>query len=226
MLFMKALNWLPKNKGIFVTGTDTGIGKTVVSGVLVKHLKSKGYSVGVMKPVASGARRVKGKLVSDDAVYLKKISKSDDSLDLINPILLKEPLAPLVAARIEKRKIDLEKIYSSYKVLSRKYDYVVVEGVGGLLVPITRKINVADIAKRMKLPIVIVSRPGIGTINHTLMTIDCARRYGLRIEGVIFNYIKKLKKDKAIETNPSILKEIGKVKILGTVSFSKKYKNR
>ena len=223
---MKALNWLPKNKGIFVTGTDTGIGKTVVSGVLVKHLKSKGYSVGVMKPVASGARRVKGKLVSDDAVYLKKISKSDDSLDLINPILLKEPLAPLVAARIEKRKIDLEKIYSSYKVLSRKYDYVVVEGVGGLLVPITRKINVADIAKRMKLPIVIVSRPGIGTINHTLMTIDCARRYGLRIEGVIFNYIKKLKKDKAIETNPSILKEIGKVKILGTVSFSKKYKNR
>ena len=109
---MKVLKWLPKSRGIFVTGTDTEVGKTTVSAIIVKQLREEGISVGVMKPVSTGSRK--------DAAYLKKTAGVEDSLEIINPVFLKKPLAPFVAARIDKKKVDLERIWQAYKILKRK----------------------------------------------------------------------------------------------------------
>lgn len=205
---------LLKNKGVFITGTDTEIGKTFVAGLVVKELKRKGINPGVMKPFASGSR--------EDALYLKKIAKVNDSLETINPVFFRKPLAPYVAAQLSKKRIYLNKVWNAYKILKNKYDFLVIEGAGGLFVPITNKIHIIDVAKKFNLPLIIVSRPGLGTINHTLLTVKCARDYGLEIEGVIINYSKPQKKELAEKTNPDIIMKFGKVRILGIVPYNKK----
>lgn len=211
---MKALRWLPKkNKGVFVAGTDTGIGKTIISSLIVKQLRENKVNVGVMKPVAAGSR--------NDSVFLKRIAGVNDSLELINPIFLKKPLAPWVAAKIDRRKINLGKIWKAYKILKKKYDYIVVEGTGGLLVPVTENVYIIDIAKQFGLPLVIVSRPGLGTINHTLLTINYARDYGLKVAGFIINYTKPHKRGLAERTNPGVISQLGRIKLLGVVPYIK-----
>lgn len=231
---MKVLKKLPSNKidlswlkirqgkttGVFITATDTEVGKTIVTGLIARQLKDQGMSVGVMKPVAAGARCRKGKLFSEDAVLLKKISGVKDSLELINPICLRRPLAPLVASSLEGKKIGLDKIWQAYRVLSEKYEIVLVEGIGGLLVPITEKFYAVDIAKKLDLSIIIVARPCLGTINHTLLTIDYLKKYGLKIEGVVFNYSVPSRKGTAERTNPDVITKQGKVKLLGIVPYN------
>lgn len=212
---MKVLNWSPGKRGVFVTATDTGVGKTVVAGMLVRQLRAQGYSVGVMKPVASGGR--------SDARYLKRVAGVDDPLPLINPICLSKPLAPLVAAQREKRKINLVRIWSAYRELRSKYDFIVVEGIGGLLVPVTSRMRIVDIARRFALPVIIVARPGLGTINHTLLTIDYLRKIGLPIAGVVLNYARPYRRGLAERTNPAVIEKLGRVKILGIVPYQ--YKN-
>ena len=210
---MRALNWSPSNRGVFVAGTDTEVGKTIVAGILARQLQRKGYSVGVMKPVASGSR--------GDARYLKRITGVKDSLNLINPVYLAKPLAPFVAAKLARKKVELAKIWRAYRDLRKRHEFIVVEGVGGLLVPLTRKVQLVDIAKRLALPVVIVARPGLGTINHTLLTIDCLRKHGLQVEGVVFNYARPCRRGPAERTNPAVIEKFGRVKILGIVPFLK-----
>ena len=118
--------------GIFITGTDTEIGKTVVAGGLAAALKAAGVNVGVMKPIASGGIERKGHLVSEDAIFLKGAAQVDDALDLINPICLRPPLAPSVAAAIEGVSIDLRQIDEAFAELCQRHEFIVVEGVGGL----------------------------------------------------------------------------------------------
>ena len=215
---MKVLKWLPKSRGIFVTGTDTEVGKTTVSAIIVKQLREEGISVGVMKPVSTGSRK--------DAAYLKKTAGVEDSLEIINPVFLKKPLAPLAAARIDKKKINLERIWQAYKILKEKYDFLVIEGAGGLLVPVTKKSYIIDIAKRFGLPLVIVSRPGLGTINHTLLTACYARNYGLNVAGFIINYTKPCRKGMAERTNPKLISQLGKIKLLGIVPYIRRLKTK
>lgn len=213
---MKVLNGLPKSKGIFVTGTDTEVGKTIVSAIIVKQLREEGINVGVMKPVSTGSRK--------DAIYLKKTAGVGDSLEIINPLFLKKPLAPFVAARIDKKKVDLERIWQAYKILKKKYDFLVIEGAGGLFVPVTKKVYIINIAKRFGFPLVIVSRPGLGTINHTLLSAYCARNYGLNVAGFVINYRKPYKKGIAEETNPDVISKLGKIRLLGVVPYIKDLK--
>ena len=200
-------------KGVFVTGSDTGVGKTVIAGAIAAAMKAHGLDVGVMKPVASGAKEIKGKLVSEDAVYLKKIIDSTDDDDLVNPIRLKQPIAPTIAASKAGVPIDIDKIWKAYEELTNKHDFVVVEGIGGLMVPIDETMLVADMVRKMDLALVIVSRDYLGTINHTLLTVEYARSKNLRIKGIVINMLKN---------GDDFVREIEKyssVPILGTIPF-------
>lgn len=200
-------------KGIFVTGSDTGVGKTVIAGAIAAAVKAHGLNVGVMKPVASGAKEIEGKLVSEDVVYLKKIIDSTDDDDLVNPVCLKPPIAPTMAASKSGVSIDIDKIWKAYEELTHKHDFVVVEGIGGLMVPIGDTLFVADLARKMDLPLVIVSRDYLGTINHTLLTVEYARSRNLRIKGIVINMLKD---------DENFVREIEKYSsapILGTIPF-------
>ena len=180
-------------QGVFITGTDTGVGKTVVACGLAAWCRAQGLDVGVMKPVATGGRWVRQaggakRLVSDDAVRLARAAGTDDDWALINPVCFEEPLAPWTAARRLHTSIRLQRVYEAYRILAARHDVLIVEGVGGLLVPLTARTTVADVAKRMGLPLLVVARPGLGTLNHTLLTLQCLRQLKLPCAGVVVNH--------------------------------------
>jgi dethiobiotin synthetase len=173
-------------RGIFVTGTDTGVGKTIVAATLARLLRMNGVRVGVMKPVTSGCREEGGKPVSDDALLLAQaagLAVSDD----VAPYCLREPLAPAEAAKIDGVRIDFGLLKAAFTRLAASYDYIIVEGAGGLMVPLSGGLLVADLARELELPLLVVSRPGLGTINHTVLTCFAAQQMGLRVAGVIIN---------------------------------------
>lgn len=202
-------------RSIFVTGTDTGVGKTYVAAGIAAALRRSGVDVGVMKPVATGT--VGG--ISEDAVLLKRAAGVDDPLDLVNPVRLKPPLAPSVAARILRTRIELRGVWSAYRTLASRHECMVVEGIGGILVPILDRYPVANIARRLRLPLVIVTRPSLGTINHTALTVHAARSLGLKILGLVINYSTKAARGLAERTNPRALETECRVPILGEVPF-------
>ncbi len=208
--------------GIFITGTDTEIGKTVVAGGLAAALKAAGVDVGVMKPIASGGVEHKGRIVSEDAIFLKRAAQVDDVLDLINPICLRHPLAPSVAAEIEGVSIDLRQIDKAFAQLCQRHEFIIVEGIGGIAVPICEGVLVADIAQRFQLPLLIVARPNLGTINHTALTVEFARSYSLEICGIALNASQEMFKGLAEETNPKEIGRLTHLPILGTVPFNER----
>ena len=208
--------------GIFITGTDTEIGKTIIAGGLAAALKAAGVDVGVMKPIASGGIERKGQIVSEDAIFLKGAAQVDDALDLINPICLRHPLAPSVAAEIEGISIDLRKIDEAFAQLCQRHEFIVVEGVGGIAVPICEEMLVADMAQRFQLPLLIVARPNLGTINHTVLTVEFARSYNLEICGIVLNASQEEPKGLAEETNPKELARLTHLPILGIVPFDER----
>ena len=205
--------------GIFITGTDTEIGKTVVAGGLAAAFKAAGINVGVMKPVASGGVERKGRIVSEDAIFLKHAAQVDDALDLINPICLRYPLAPSVAAEIEGVSVDLRQVDEAFAQLCQRHEFIVVEGVGGIAVPICEEMLVADMAQRFQLPLLIVARPNLGTINHTVLTVEFARSHSLELRGIVLNASQAESKGLAEETNPKELERLTRLPILGPVPF-------
>jgi dethiobiotin synthetase len=209
------------SNGIFITGTDTGVGKTFVAAGMIQAMKKMGINVCPMKPVETGSPMRRGKLIPDDTVKLMKASGVNEPIDFINPYRLKHPLAPSVAAEIEGVKISGKKIISTYHSLSKKYDITVVEGAGGIMVPVYKKYLFLDLARDMKLPVVIVSRPGLGTINHTLLTIEAAKNRGVDVLGVIINYSIKTRKGLSEKTNPEVIRNLARVPVLGIIPFTK-----
>jgi dethiobiotin synthetase len=173
-------------KAIFITGTDTGVGKTIASAVIAMLLRRKGHSVGVMKPVTSGCIEREGKLVSEDAELLAFAAGTEVTSDSA-PYLLKAPLAPSLAASMEGVRIDFQVIRDAYQRLSEQYEYLIVEGAGGLMVPVTGGMLISDLANFLGLPIAVIARPGLGTVNHTLLTTFSAKNLGLTVKGVIVN---------------------------------------
>jgi dethiobiotin synthetase len=175
--------------GIFITGTDTGVGKSVVTAVLARFMRTKGLKVGVMKPVTSGCAFADGKLVSEDAELLKWAAGTASTDADISPYLLKEPLAPSVAAAIDGVTVRFDTIRQSFLRLTAVNDIVLMEGAGGLMVPLTENRLVSDLIRFLDLPAIIVARPNLGTVNHTLMTCFCAKQMGIEVKGVIIgNY--------------------------------------
>lgn len=207
----------PQVKAIFITGTDTGVGKTVVAAGIAAALRRRGLNVGVMKPVATGARRRGNRLVSDDAEFLLQASGAKDPMELVNPICLEAPLAPSVAAKLAHKPVSLNKVWKAYKVLTYVHEAIIVEGVGGLMVPILERYYVADMIRRMRIPVLIVSRPTLGTLNHTLLTVRVAEQYGLDVRGIIINYHEKFKRGVVERLNPSLLEDICNLPVLGEI---------
>lgn len=204
-------------KGIFITGTDTGVGKTYVAEGLIQELRDAGVDVGIMKPAETGCRTRDGRLVPADALRLKKFSGVRDSLELVNPYRFAHALAPSVAAKLAGKTVNPARIINSFQVLSRRHDFMIVEGAGGIMVPLSGKYLYLDLVEALRLPVVIVARPGLGTINHTLLTISAIKKRQLKIAGVVINYAKDRKRGLAEKTSPSVLEEISGVKILGIV---------
>jgi len=201
------------SRGIFVTGTDTGIGKTIVSATLARLLALSGLSVGVMKPVTSGCEERDGRLVSLDAELVcwgAGIPLTTESA----PYLMKAPLAPSVAASLEGIEIDVAAIKATYQRLAEQYDIVIVEGAGGLLVPVTGSFLMSDLAKELGLPILVVARPNLGTVNHTLLTTSCAAHLGLEVKGVVINRFPD-EPDQAEETAAPLIESLCAAPLLG-----------
>jgi len=174
------------SRGIFITGTDTGVGKTVVAAVLARLLRMRGLNVGVMKPVTSGCREEGGRLVSDDALLLCQAAGMACTGD-VAPYLLREPVAPAEAAKLDGVVIDFTRIRDAFERLAAAHDYVIVEGAGGLMVPLAGGLLVADLARHLGLPLLVVARPGLGTINHTVLTCFAAGQMELKVAGVVIN---------------------------------------
>ncbi|MBU3758916.1 MAG: dethiobiotin synthase [Candidatus Omnitrophica bacterium] len=203
-----------KKPGIFVTGTDTGVGKTVVSAGIAMALRARGIRVGVMKPVATGCVGIQDRLVSHDAAYLMEAAENEFPA-LTNPVRYRQPLSPNVAASIEKREVNIDQIRKAYRELQSYYDFIIVEGVGGLLVPLTQDYYVANMIREFNLPLVVVSRCGLGTINHTLLTLDAAIVRGFDVKGIIFNRMPTTNISIAEMTNPKVIHELTGVPVLG-----------
>jgi len=174
------------SRGIFITGTDTGVGKTIVAATLARLLRMRGLNVGVMKPVTSGCREENGRLISDDALLLCQsagVSCSDDTA----PYLLREPVAPAEAAKQDGVRIDFARIRAAFDRLAAEHDFMIVEGAGGLMVPLAGGMLVADLVRHLELPLLVVARPNLGTINHTVLTCFAATQMELNVAGVIIN---------------------------------------
>ncbi len=212
---------LPKKAGLFVAGTDTSVGKTLIAGAIAKILTGKGLKVGVFKPIATGCKRSWDGLISNDTEFLAYCANSDLSLSTITPIGYLTPAAPIVSAAHEGEPINFDKIVAAYKDICEVSDIVIVEGIGGVRVPLTEEFDLLDLAVEFAMPIVIVARPNLGTINHTLMTIDCTRAAELKIAGVVINGYKAAESTVAEETAPEVIAKCSGADILSVVPFDK-----
>jgi len=173
--------------GIFITGTDTGVGKTVATAALGLALREAGVDTGVMKPIETGAPLVEGRRLGRDAALLHRLLAPEDAVGDVNPVALALPAAPAAAAKHEGAPIDQGRIRAAYARLSARHAIVLVEGAGGLLVPIEGKTTMADLALALDCSLIVVARARLGTVNHTLLTLCEADRRGLRVAGVVLN---------------------------------------
>jgi len=199
-------------KGIFVTGTDTGVGKTVVSAAIALTLRQSGKRVAPMKPVQTGA--------GDDGLldieFIQKVIGTNYSLEVVCPYRFPLPLAPLVAAELTRERIDVDRIKSAYFDLTSWNDIVIVEGAGGLLVPLTGTYFMSDLAYDLGVGLIIVIRPGLGTLNHTLLSLEHARSRGINILGIVINNFPDTPA-LAERKNPELLLKLTGEKILGVI---------
>jgi dethiobiotin synthetase len=211
---------LTRSAGVFITGTDTGVGKTLVTAALAMALKKGGLDVGVMKPIETGVSQTR--LAQSDAARLQAIVESEDALGAICPYQFGLPVAPFAAAQAERRAINPDVIRQVYQLLSRRYACMVVEGVGGVHVPVTPKANVMDVVARLKLPVVVVGRAGLGGINHALLTIEALRRKKIPIVALVLNRTQPARSALARtqeRTTVEILRKQAGVTVLGPLSY-------
>jgi dethiobiotin synthetase len=194
--------------GLFVTGTDTGVGKTAVTAGVVLALRGRGFSVGVVKPIQSGA------LAADpdgDAMLLKRWTGVAESASELAPYSFAAALAPLVAAEVEGREVHLAEVVESVQAVADRYESVIVEGAGGLLVPVGADWTVADLACALGLPVLVVARAALGTVNHSALTVLALRGLGLEPIGVVLNGAE----DDSSQRNAELIERLADVPVLG-----------
>ena len=207
-------------RGYFITGTDTGVGKTVITALLASLFKKKGFKVAVYKPVESGGKLGKSKCFSLDAEFVRTNAEIEQPYEEMNTYCFKNAVSPHLAAELENEEIDTSTILRHFEKLKKNYDVVLIEGVGGLCVPIVKtEILIADLIKMLCLPIIIVARPTLGTINHTVLTVKCANHMGIEVNGIVMNYTQDINDTVVEKTNPKYIEEMTKVPILGIVPF-------
>lgn len=209
---------------VFITGTDTGVGKTVVSALLTRALRNLGADCVAMKPVASGCRLENGQLHSDDADFLREVGGFDAPLELVCPVRLELPLAPLVAAELQSIETRdwLSQARAAFELLQAQHGFVVVEGVGGWFVPLWRRqdgtiATCADLVCAWDLPVVVVARRTLGTINHTVSTCRAVREVGNPLGVVFCDALPVENADLAAKSSPKIVCELAQTRELGFV---------
>jgi len=202
---------------IFVTGTDTGCGKTAVACALARSLRAAGRRVRVLKPIETGCERG----VPADALALAEAAQDDAPLERLCPYRLALPAAPEVAAHAEGVAIDLERIEAALARARSDADLVIVEGAGGLLVPVTSGLDMAGLAAHLGLPLLVAARASLGTINHTLLTLEAARTRKLRLLGVVVSHATAVLSP-ADRRNLDLLLERLPVPLLGELGFGEK----
>jgi dethiobiotin synthetase len=210
---------LPKKAGLFVTGTDVGAGKTLIAGAIAKVLTEAGLKVGVFKPIATGCQRSWEGPVSDDTEFLSYCANSDLLLSTITPVSYATAASPIVSAAREENPVNFNKIATAYKNICENSDIVIVEGLGGVRVPLTMEFDLLDLAFELALPVVIVARLNPGTVNHTLMTIDCVRAAKLTIAGIVINGYDATEATVVEDTTRQVISQCGGVNILSVVPF-------
>lgn len=173
-------------KSLFVTGTDTDVGKTCVSASIVKNLRDMDIDVGVMKPFASGHKKNSSSLPQDVEI-LMKYSGSQDPIDLVNPYFFEIPTSPYDAAKILVQKINLQKVIDAYNKLLSSHDLVIVEGIGGLMTPITQNYFISNLISELDIDTIIVMGSKLGTVNHTLLTYEHCKQMHLKLKGFVIN---------------------------------------
>ncbi|RZN16007.1 MAG: dethiobiotin synthase [Methanosarcinales archaeon] len=192
--------------GVFITGTGTDVGKTIVATAIVKSLVAEGIDVGVMKPVETGG--------GDDAQKLQHAASSTDSIDLVCPYRLKRALAPMIAAELENTTLSIPRIIDCYNRLSSCHEVVVVEGAGGVAVPITQELLISDLIAMLHIPSIVVGRAGLGTINHTVLTVEHLQRKNIKVIAIVLNGSKG---DEAEIDNPRVIKQMTTIKHVYTI---------
>ena len=205
-----------EGKGLFITGTDTGVGKTLVAGGLARCLRDRGIRPGVFKPAETGCSMRRGKRIPRDGAFLKFMASATEPIDEIVPYRLAAPLAPQVAAEREGVRIRFQRILRSFRNISSRHDCAIVEGAGGILVPVTRKYSMVNLMEQFKLPVLLVSRVGLGTLNHTLLTLYYLAQHEIPVAGIVLNDPDG-KRDLAARSNPSVLERWSPTPILGDI---------
>ncbi len=210
-------------KAWFITGTDTNVGKTFVAGGLARAFKRRGLSAGVMKPVETGCPTIGGALAPQDALTLKEASGTRDPIDLINPFRYGPALAPLIASEMAGRLIEPAVIKGAFETIRSTHDATIVEGAGGLLVPVTRDMTMADIALLLGIPVIIVAATRLGVINQSAMTVECARARGISIAGIILNNLSEPgPHDISIAENAAAIERLTGAVVLAEMPYNKK----
>jgi dethiobiotin synthetase len=200
--------------GIFVTGTDTDVGKTVIAGAIAQWFARRGVRVAVCKPIGTGCTRRREGLVSEDAEFLASCAESRHSLDQICPVRYAEPLAPAIAAQRSGEPVDWARIERSIQQMCVGSGAMVVEGVGGVAVPLDERASVLHLASWLGLPAVIVARASLGTINHTLLTAGALRAAGVEVAGIVINRYPAESASIAEETNAAAIEKYSNLPVL------------
>lgn len=207
-------------KGYFITGTDTEVGKTVVTACILAAFKNRGINTGVMKPIETGVDPDCHSSANSDAEFLMQVGQTGDTADEVCQYRFKTPASPLQAAMMEDcPPPDPEVIIKSFRLLLQKHETILLEGIGGLLVPIQKNYMVANLIQDLQLPVILISPFRVGTINHTLLTLEAARNHEINIEGVIFNAPNGLEKTDVEKAHPELIEKISGVKVLGECPF-------
>ncbi|MBB6624888.1 dethiobiotin synthase [Clostridium gasigenes] len=179
------------NKSIFIVGTDTDVGKTFVTGLIIKSLRDNGINAGYFKAALSGAREEGNKLIPGDAEEVCNVSGIEEEYSNMVSYILKNPYSPHLAARIENIEVSLDKIKNDYKNLKEKYECLVVEGSGGIICPLKIKddevILLEDVIKVLNLETILIARAEIGTINHTTLTVKYLESIGIKVKAIVLN---------------------------------------
>jgi dethiobiotin synthetase len=198
---------------LFLTGTDTNVGKSYVASLLVRALRAEGRDCVGLKPICCGDR--------EDATLLQAAAEGAIELNDINPVWLRTPAAPYTASLIENRAIDLALIREAFERARAQHENVIVEGAGGWLVPIARDYSIADLAAEMGLPVAIVVANRLGALNHALLTVQAVRARGLECAGIILNHPSE-EEDIATTTNRGVLEEFAGVPILFDIAYGQR----
>lgn len=212
------------SRGIFVTGTDTGVGKSVVTAGILLWLRNQGIDAVPVKPVQTGGIMGEDRLIAPDLEFCLSVSRirpEGHELPLMSPYVYKPACSPHLAGRMAQKYVELSKIKDCTDKLLQNHRALVVEGAGGVMVPLNESLTMLDLMKMLAYPVVLVSRFGLGTINHTLMSIQALRTFDIKIIGVVFNHTEQPQPDNRLieEDNPDTIARLGNVRVLGKLRY-------